>query len=155
MSYIGKTALIRIGGKILQGAVTRDKIPNEYGYPTDMEVTVRGGKTHRCAPFDEKIAVLVPEDEIHPAWKKVLTGNPKAKISVCYRFATDPQSTTLVCRKTLERLRGTTTCSEGYSVHLWKGLKTPSEGKPEILDSETTYTVGKTEISLDAVDRYL
>jgi hypothetical protein len=152
MTTLAKEALLKVNGNVVRGTVTKEGIPNEAGYPLDVDVTTPDGTTHRRSTVREDIAILVPHDEIPAVWKSVME---EKDVAVCYEsIAAAPIRTTLVCPKTMKRLEAKIETEESARVSLWEGDPNPSESKPSLEGTSVTYMVGDTIVELDEVTPY-
>ena len=102
--------------------------------------------------------LLIVPKQTPAAWRKVLRYNEGVKglkdVAVCYDPWCGRQATTLFHTKTLQLLKMHLKEISFARVCLWEERPIPSEGKLEVLDNETVYSVGPVEIQIEDIEHY-
>ena len=140
-------AIAKTRGKIARGKIVSVS-PNAHGVAEAIGIDIGGGRTLSASLRDGAARILVPEDEISGAWKKVLELNAGKPLAVVYTNPRNPGSaTTLIDTKTLAEIAGRIESVEYSTLDCWDD-KELTEGKPGLEYCETTYACGKTTVEI-------
>lgn len=152
-SFVGKIAYYKknrskpaIAGRIIKHD------PRKEGMLERITIRpLKGGKD--ISDERGRFRVEVPQSKIPKPWKAALQSIPPHRrklVGVCYCYATEPMATTLFHKRNLKSLEYRAEEASIGKIRLWDGQDLPSEGKPSLEDSCTSYQVGGIPVELEA-----